>query len=344
MKFATKLALTATAIAPSIALANEATTGESFSVAAAVIITAGITTVVVSLVMMALGAGKGKAKFPTELASQIRGMIKNDDFDKNIGGSNPAFGNAIMPLVKYIREMKDNHSKEISHAQANSGTNDGEIAELSQLLKQAEEKAEKFEKDYESLEECHNASEATKRFDRAELHDMSQELENVVLDLDSGSSKGLGSVNHVITEVSGLTEEVTQATGVIKQLEEDSDNIGTVLVLIRDIAEQTNLLALNAAIEAARAGEHGRGFAVVADEVRILAGKTQDATKEIQLIIENLQHRARNAVSVMENGKGRVQSTQEQAASVGHVLEEIADNLSKLKSAQASMAALISGN
>lgn len=140
---------------------------------------------------------------------------------------------------------------------------------------------------------------------------------------DEESNAGSKVVNDTIQAINHLAGEVERASEVIHKVEEDSDNIGAVLDVIKGIAEQTNLLALNAAIEAARAGEQGRGFAVVADEVRTLASRTQSSTEEIEKMIEQLQQGARNAVKVMKDSSDRAQSGVEQAAQAGSSLSTI---------------------
>jgi methyl-accepting chemotaxis protein len=124
-----------------------------------------------------------------------------------------------------------------------------------------------------------------------------------------------------------LAGEIDQAAGVINEVNQHSAAIGGILDVIRGVAEQTNLLALNAAIEAARAGEQGRGFAVVADEVRSLASKTQQSTEEIQAMIEQLQRGSKSAVSVMNNSKSQAELCVTQTEQASEALEAITDSV-----------------
>lgn len=133
--------------------------------------------------------------------------------------------------------------------------------------------------------------------------------------------KGISARNRQTIEL--LASEVDSAAQVINQLQQDSASIGGILDVIRGIAEQTNLLALNAAIEAARAGEQGRGFAVVADEVRTLASRTQESTSEIQTMIEALQTGAGKAVTVMDAGKSKASDCVNQSEEADQALEVI---------------------
>lgn len=140
---------------------------------------------------------------------------------------------------------------------------------------------------------------------------------------EAGENKAI--MTQTTTSITALADEVDKAGSVIERLAQDSDQVGVILDVIRGITEQTNLLALNAAIEAARAGEQGRGFAVVADEVRTLAQRTQESTHEIQQMIEALQGGARNAVEVMSQGKQQASLSVDRVAKAATSLETITD-------------------
>ncbi len=137
------------------------------------------------------------------------------------------------------------------------------------------------------------------------------------------AQEGQQVVNSVTDAIHSLASEVERAASAMQTLEADTESIGAILEVIRGIADQTNLLALNAAIEAARAGEQGRGFAVVADEVRTLAQRTQQATQEIHEMIARLQSGSSNAVKVMEEGRRQAELSVGQANRAGSSLATI---------------------
>jgi methyl-accepting chemotaxis protein len=154
-----------------------------------------------------------------------------------------------------------------------------------------------------------------------------QQVESTHNDVNSGESL----LQSNIQDINQLAGNIEHGSTVIERLNENTNSIGSILDVIRGIAEQTNLLALNAAIEAARAGEQGRGFAVVADEVRTLASRTQDSTSEIQEMIGRLQQGAKEAVDTMTQSRADAQQSADKIAEAGRMLSDIASSVDVIK-------------
>ncbi len=147
---------------------------------------------------------------------------------------------------------------------------------------------------------------------------------------DRAAQEGEQVMQSTITMITRMSGEIENTAGVIQQLDEDSRRISTVLEVIRNIADQTNLLALNAAIEAARAGEHGRGFAVVADEVRTLAKRTADSTAEINTIITTVQSGTKDAVQAIASSRLLSSDSVEKVTEAGDMLQQITKAISEI--------------
>jgi methyl-accepting chemotaxis protein len=257
------------------------------------------------------------------LAEMLRVMSKVSDGDlrenvvvhsqDEIGKLSEGFNELINQLSSMLNEISSS-SQQLSAA----------AEETSAISSRSHENINKQKEQTDMMATAMTEMAATVDEVATSARNTSKEVSNA----DSEANAGQKIVQNNIGTIDGLADEIKKAAHVIDKLDQYSTNIGTVLDVIRGIADQTNLLALNAAIEAARAGEQGRGFAVVADEVRTLASKTQESTSEIQEMIERLQSGTQEAVKVMKTSTQEAQSSVNETAKAGESLIKITEAVS----------------
>ncbi len=225
------------------------------------------------------------------------------------------FGRVAVSINLFIAKIQD----VVTHVTSSATQLDGSAQQVNEISLATNELLAKHQTEVEQVATAMNQMSVS----FAEVSGNASNTANAANEAKQGTSQANDAVGEAVAVIDRLATEVESATNVVQRLEEDSERIGGVLDVIRGIAEQTNLLALNAAIEAARAGEQGRGFAVVADEVRTLASRTQESTQEIQQMIEQVQQGSRNAVAAMQKSRDGTRDSVDKTSVVRNSLEAI---------------------
>ena len=240
----------------------------------------------------------------------------------------------IGQLSESFNSMLNNFSNSLGHVSQTSQELSKATAQIANVAQQTTEAAKQQRHETESVLRAISQLESSARDVRTGASGASE----ASIEADQQAANGAATTKNAIDGIYELVTEIERASEVIKRLDEKSKGVGSVLDVIKGLAEQTNLLALNAAIEAARAGEQGRGFAVVADEVRTLATRSHQATEEIENIIAQLQTEAKDAVTVMDAAKHSAEQRRSQVQSADEGLSLIADRVTHIRQLNAEMA------